>query len=118
MNNWINISGRSYYVAECDVQLSIERWATIHIVLDIATHTSYYGDFIDLYENRSSFQINTRKFFASNCRIKSMDIEFDKKMAMSIRCENIDTHDISVRREGIIDDLLDNEGKTLSYLKV
>jgi len=117
MNNWIKISGNAYYVRECDVQLSMEKWATMHVVLDIASYPSYYDDFIDLYENRSSFSMHTRKFAADNCRIKSMDIEFGKKLTMSIRCESIDTHDISVRRDGIIDDIL-RDDTTLMYVSV
>lgn len=117
MNNWIKISGKAYYVRECDVQLSMESWATMHVVLDISSYPSYYDDFIDLYENRSSFSMHTSKFSATCCRIKSIDIDFGKKLTMSMRCESIDTHDISVRRDGIIDDIL-GEGTTLMYVSI
>ena len=118
MNNWIKISGKAYYVRECDVQLSMESWATIHLVLDIASYPSYYDDFIDLYENRSSFSMHTRKFMATTCRIKSIDIDFGKKLTMSIRCESIDTHDMSVRRGQIIDDILGDETTTFIRMAV
>ena len=35
-----------------------------------------------------------------------MDIDFGKKISMSIRCENLDAHNLSERRDGIIDDIL------------
>jgi hypothetical protein len=109
MNNWIKISGDTYYVRECDVQLSMESWATIYLVLDLASYPSYYDDFVDLYEKRSVFSISTKKFAAAGCRIKSIDIDFGQKISASIRCENIDTHDMSVRRGQIIDDILGDE---------
>ena len=118
MKNWIKISGNAYYVRECDVQLSMESWATMHVVLDIASNPSYYDDFIDLYENRSSFSMNTSKFAATCCRIKSIDIDFGKKLTMGIRCESIDTHDMSVRRGQIIDDILGDETTTFIRMAV
>ena len=59
-----------------------------------------------IYEGRKCFDISTIKFAAQNCRIKTMDIDFGKKISMSIRCENLDAHDISNRRDTIIDDIL------------
>ena len=38
-----------------------------------------------------------------------MDIDFGKKISMSIRCENLDAHNISNRRDTIIDDILDDK---------
>lgn len=117
MESWIKISGTTYYVRECDVQLSMESWASMHMALDLRSHPSYYDDFIDLYERGASFSIDTKKFLASGCRIKSIDIDFGKNMTLAIRCEKLDANDISERRDGIIDDILGGE-TTLRYVRV
>ena len=104
--NWIKIGNETFYTKECEAQLSMESWAIIYLTLDIKSNPKYYDSFIDLYEKGCWFQINTNKFSARGCRIKTMDIDFGKDMSMSIRCENIDPQDISVRRGGIIDDIL------------
>lgn len=106
MNNWLKIANDTFYVKECDVQLSFEKWAILYLTLDIATYPKYYDEFINLYEGRATFDINTIKFAAQNCRIKTIDIDFEKKISMSIRCENLDAHNLSERRDGIIDDIL------------
>ena len=117
MESWIKISGTTYYVVECDVQLSMESWASMHMRIDLRSHPSYYDDFIDLYEKGSSFSICAKRFSASVCRIKSIDIDFGKSMTLAIRCEKLDAHDISERREGIIDDILGDE-TTLRYVSI
>ena len=106
MNNWLKIANDTFYVKECDVQLSFESWAILHLTLDIYKYPKYYDEFINIYEGRKSFDISTIKFAAQNCRIKTIDIDFGKKISMSIRCENLDTHNLSERRDGIIDDIL------------
>jgi len=106
MNNWLKIANDTFYVKECDVQLSFESWAILYLTLDISTYPKYYDEFINIYEGRKSFDICTIKFAAQKCRIKTMDIDFGKKISMSIRCENLDAHNLSERRDGIIDDIL------------
>ena len=106
MESWIKISGETYYARECEVQLSMEKWAIIYLSLDLSAHPEYYDDFIDLYENRRLFGIGAVRFSANMCRIKTMDIDFGKKMSVSIRCEQIDAYGLSERRNGIIDDIL------------
>jgi len=106
MNNWLKIENDTFYAKECDVQLSLESWAILYLTLDIGSHPKYYDFFIDLYEGRKSFDISTVKFAAKKCRITTIDIDFGKKMSMSIRCDNMDANDMSERREGIIDDIL------------
>jgi hypothetical protein len=106
MNNWLKIANNTFYVKECDVQLSFEKWAILYLTLDISMYPKYYDDFINIYDGRKCFDISTVKFAAQNCRIKTMDIDFGKKISLSIRCENLDTHHISNRRDAIIDDIL------------
>lgn len=117
MNNWLKIANDTFYVNECDVQLSLESWAILYLTLDIAAHPKYYDQFINLYEGRARFDINTIKFAAYSCRIKTIDIDFGKKISMSIRCDSLDAHDISNRRDGIIDDIL-GEQTTFVILSV
>lgn len=109
MKSWMKIANDTFYVKECDVQLSMERWAILYLTLDLSSYPEYYDAFIDLHEKRMPFQAITVKFAARGCRIKTMDIDFGKKMSMSIRCDSLDPHDISERRDGIIDDLLGGE---------
>lgn len=106
MSNWMKIENDTFYVKECDVQLSMESWAILYLTLDLSSYPKYYDTFIEFHEKRKSFHVNTVKFAASGCRIKTMDIDFGKKMSMSIRCDNLDAHDISERRDGIISDIL------------
>ena len=117
MNNWLKIANDTFYVKECDVQFSLENWAILYLSLDISAYPKYSDDFINIYEGRKSFDISTVKFAAQNCRIKTMDIDFGKKISMSIRCENLDTHNISDRRDGIIDDIL-NDQTTFIVIKL
>ena len=117
MNNWLKIENNTFYVKECDVQLSFEKWAIIYLTLDINAYPKYYDEFINIYEGKKSFDISTVKFAAQNCRIKMMDIDFGKNISMSIRCENLDAHDISNRRDTIIDDILGDK-TTFIIIKV
>ena len=115
MNNWLKIENNTFYVNECDVQLSTESWAIIYLVLDIKRYPKYYDYFLNIYEKGKLFNINTIKFFAKNCRIKTIDIEFREKISMSIRCEDINVHSIHERRDGIIDDILGDVSNFYDY---
>jgi hypothetical protein len=108
MNNWLKISEDTFYTYDCSVQLSMENYATIYISLDLKRHPAYCDIILDIYENKKTFSITTSTFFAKQCRIKTIDVDFGKKMSISIRCESIDAHDISERRDSIIDDILGN----------
>lgn len=116
MGGWIKISGDTFWPIECDVQLSFEKWAIIYISFDISKHPSYYDDLLDIYESGKVFSVCTAKLAASRCRIKTMDIDFGKKVSITVRCESIDT--LSDRREQMIDDLLKGKGTTFVRLPV
>jgi len=107
--NWIKIADKTFYLKECDIQLSFESWAIMYLKLDIEKYPEYYDDFISLYEAKRIFEIYTIKFTSNKSYIKTIDIDFNKSISMSIRCENLDIHNTSDRRDGLIDDILNNK---------
>ena len=117
MNRWIKIAGDIFYTKECDVQLSMEKWATLYLSLDISAYPKYYDEFVAMHEVRKTFDMTTISFSAIKCRIKTLDIDFGKSISMCIRCEELDTHDMSVRRDGLIDDIL-GEKTTFMLMQV
>lgn len=109
MTNWIKIEDKTFDVMECETQLSFENWAIMYLKLDIKNHPEYYDEFISLYDARKIFQISTVNFKSSVSHIKTIDIDFNRTMSMSIRCEKIDIYSKSDRRDDIIDDILNNK---------
>lgn len=106
---WIKIGDNIIDVNDINIQLTIMKHATIYIELDISKNIKYYEYFINLYENREVFNINSSKFTALGCRIKTMDIEFKSKMNLNIICDLLDP-DIVDRRDNLIEQIL-NEYK-------
>jgi hypothetical protein len=110
--NWIKIGDKTFYVLECDTQLSIDNHAFMYIKIDIKNHPEYYDEFINLYDLGKIFEIYTIKFKSSHSYIKTIDIEFNRNMSISIRCERIDIHSKSDRRDNLIDEILNNNKTT------
>lgn len=115
--DWIKISDKIFYILECDVQLSIENWAIMYIKLDIKNHPEYYDEFISLYDGRKIFQISTIKFKSKMSHIKTIDIDFNRTMSITIRCEKIDVYTKSDIRDGIIGDIL-GDIKTFTIVSI
>jgi hypothetical protein len=102
----IKIEKEEYDTIECSIQLSSGKWCNIYLLLDIAKYPIYYKDFIDFYENRKIFNIDSDKLRALNCIIKTVDIEFGRTIGLNIRCEDIITDLTSIRRDELITSIL------------
>jgi len=110
--NCIKIGDKNFYVLECETQLSFENCAIMYLKFDIKNHPEYYDEFISLYDRGKIFEIYTMKFKSSHSYIKTIDIEFNRNMSISIRCENIYIHSKSDIRDNLIDEILNNNKTT------
>lgn len=110
--NWIKIDNDLFDVIDVVVQFSIGSHTTTYISLDINKNTNYLKYFTNLYENHSSFTMNSSKFVAPGSFIKSIDVDFDTKMNVTIKSDIFNPIDIQERRDEMIDELLNNETYT------
>ena len=110
--NWIKIDNDLFDVIDVVVQLSIGSHTTTYISLDINKNTNYLKYFTNLYENHSKFTMNSVKFVAPGSLIKSIDVDFDTKMNVTIKSDIFNPVDIQERRDEMIDELLNNETYT------
>lgn len=111
-NDWIKIDDDIIYVKEYNVsvQFSIMSHAVIDIALDLVQYPQYLNYFFNLFQNHSKFNLSTKKFIGKGTLIKSVDYDLDF-LHISMRCDLLETSDISERRDEIIDNLLNNEDK-------
>jgi len=113
---WVKIDNDVFDVVDVTVQLSIGSHTTTYISLDINKNTNYLKYFTNLYENHSSFTMSSIKFVAPGSLIKSIDVDFDSNMNLTIKSDIFNPVNIQERREEIIDELLNNktsENKTI-----
>ena len=107
--NWIKIDNDSFDVIDVTVQLSIGSHTTTYISLDINKNPNYLKYFTNLYENHSSFIMSSVKFVAPGSLIKSIDVDFDSNMNITIKSDVFNPVNIQERREETIDELLNNK---------
>jgi len=105
---WIKIEEDIFYISNINVQFTIMSHANIGLEIDINKYPEYYDYFINKYENFKVFTINSSKFTALSCRIKTTDIMFKTKLNLNIICDSIDT-DIIERREDILSQILNEK---------
>ena len=113
---WVKIDNDLFDVIDVTVQLSIGSHTTTYISLDINKNPNYLKYFTNLYENHSSFTMSSIKFVAPGSLIKSIDVDFDSNMNLTIKSDIFNPVSIQERREEIIDELLNNktsENKTI-----
>ena len=113
---WVKIDNDIFDVVDVTVQLSIGSHTTTYISLDINKNPNYLKYFTNLYENHSSFTMSSIKFVAPGSLIKSIDVDFDSNMNLTIKSDIFNPVSIQERREEIIDELLNNktsENKTI-----
>ena len=113
---WVKIDNDIFDVIDVTVQLSIGSHTTTYISLDINKNPNYLKYFTNLYENHSSFTMSSIKFVAPGSLIKSIDVDFDSNMNLTIKSDIFNPVSIQERREEIIDELLNNktsENKTI-----
>jgi hypothetical protein len=104
----IKIDNDIFDCVDVTIQLSLGTHASITINLDINKNPSYEQFFIKLYESNRSFRIISQKFETNGTNIKTLDFDFNnKRLNISFHCDVLNTTDKSVRREDILNELLD-----------
>ena len=84
---WVKIDNDVFDVIDVTVQLSIGSHTTTYISLDINKNPNYLKYFTNLYENHSSFTMSSIKFVAPGSLIKSIDVDFDSNMNLTIKSD-------------------------------
>jgi hypothetical protein len=99
---WIKIEGETFYIENISIQYTLFKYSNILIEIDIKKY-DYYSFFINVYDNNRIFNMNFSnevakelddKYLAVGCHIKTMDINFNTKINISIVCDKLKT-DIS-----------------------
>ena len=104
--NAIKINDETICAEECSIQLSLENHASIYISFDTAKFPNSHDMFLNLYENKTVFNISHSNFDANKSVIKTIDIDFGKRISVNIRCTELITKDISHHRNEIIEELI------------
>lgn len=103
----IKIGDKIFHCSDGNVQLSLGSHATINLKFDLHKHPEYENFFIKIYESDSKFRLISSNFESIGSKIKSLDIDFsNKKLELSIHSDVLDTKEISLRREDIINEIL------------
>jgi hypothetical protein len=103
---------------DSSVQLSFGSHATLNLKFDLNINKNYESYFIKLYETDTVFKIVSSGFESNGCRIKTLDIDYiSKKMEISIHSDILETKDISIRREEVINELLQKTFKDSEDIK-
>ncbi len=100
----ISIDGENMETEECCVQLALDLGGTtnLHISVDILKFPNAYDAILQLYEARKVFSAAHPKFDARRCFIKTMDIEFGRRLYICVGCQDFTAKDISHHREELI----------------
>lgn len=109
---WIKIENEIFYISDLISQYHVVDYTTsrcsIIIDIDIIKYPNYLPHFIKMYESKKSFVMSNNSFVANACLIKSLDIIFRERITLNIICNKIDSS-IDDVRDGIIDDILNND---------
>ncbi len=94
------------------VQLSIGSHATLYLIFDLVKYPSYENILIKLYESDNTFKVVSSKFEATGSKIKTLDIDYSsKRLEISIHCDVLNSTDLNLRREDLINELLEKTFK-------
>jgi len=114
--NWIKIDNDPFDVIDVTVQFSIGSHTTTYISFDLNKYPKYLNYITSLYENHQRFELSSNRFIAPGSYIKSIDVDFDTKMNVTVKSDIFNAVDTQQRRDEIIDELLNNktsENKTI-----
>lgn len=113
---WVKIDDDIFDVVDLTMQFSIGSHSTTYISFDINKNKNYLNYLTNLYENNIYFTISCVKFISPGSIIKSIYVDNDSSMSISLRCDLLNISNISERRDGIIDDLLNNDNDNESHI--
>ncbi len=103
----IKIGDSIFNCLEGIVQVSLGSHATLNLKFDLDKYPNYEKFFIKMYESNTIFKIISSNFESVGSKIKSLDIDFsNKKMELSIHADILNSKDLSVRREEVINEIL------------
>ena len=105
---WIKIEEDIFYISNISVQFTIMSHANISIDIDIFKYPEYSTYFLHKYENWQTFSFKNNKVVASGCIIKSIDMQFNKKLTLLIVSDVVGT-DVLERREDILNRILNEK---------
>lgn len=105
---YIRIDNDVFEVGTISTQTTIGSHATIYISVDIENHVNYLNYFINLFDNKKKFDLVGGSFIGQGSFIKSIDVEFNKRMNLTIRTDILHIKDASERRDEIIEEILNN----------
>ena len=114
----IKIDNKLFDCLEGFVQLSTGSHATINLKFDLAKHPNYEKYLIKIYESNLIFTLLSSNFESVGSRIKSLDIDFSsKRMELMIHSDILNTKDVSLRREDVINDIIQKTFKDEDDIK-
>jgi len=115
----IKIDNEIFDCIDGSVQLSLGTHASIVINLDLDKNPLYEKFFIKLYESGRVFRIISQKFETNGTNIKTLDFDFNnKRLNVSFHCDVLNSTDASIRREDVINEILDktfNNNEDIKY---
>lgn len=114
----IKINNKIFECLEGFVQLSTGSHATINLKFDLSKNPDYEKFLIKIYESNLIFTLFSTNFESVGSRIKSIDIDFSsKKMELLIHSDILNTKDVSIRREDVINEILQKTFKDEEDIK-
>jgi hypothetical protein len=110
--NFVKLDNEIFNVIDVVVQLSIGSHTTTHLSVDLIKYPEYLNKITDIFEMSKKFEMISNRFIAPGSYIKSIDVDFDKKMNISVKSDVFNNVDTQQRRDEMLDELLNNETYT------
>lgn len=115
----IRIDGEIMQIEECGVQLALELGGAtnLHISVDIVRFPMAYDTIVHLYETRKVFCVSHPKFDARRSFIKTIDIEFGRRLSICVGSQDFTAKDMAHHREELIRDII-GEDDSISFFVI
>lgn len=105
--SWIKIDGKVFEYRTCLSQLSINAHVAIYVDFDLVRFPEYEKELLSIYDNKyEDIIIETVKYIGYGCKMKTLDINFNKSISISIDSQYIDLANIQERRDQNLEELL------------
>ena len=110
MKNWIKIENKVFEIISCYTQLTIGSHSTMYVDFNLEDHPQYEKDLLYIYDQKlNNISIETKNYVARGCKMKTLGVNFNKSLSLTISSEFIDMADIKERRDRNLEEVLNKK---------
>lgn len=105
--SWVKIDNQIFEYRSSSSQLSINAHVSIYLDFDLIAHPEYERELLSIYDSKyEDMIIETVKYIGYGCKMKTLNINFNKSISISIDSDYIDLANIQERRDQNLEELL------------